>query len=156
MDRQLAPAGQGDIDALIGLEDAFPVADRITRRSWKYLLASPSARVVVARERGAIAGAAVLLLRSNSEVARLYSLSVAPDHAGKGLASALLKRVGDLAREAGADRLRLEVRASNGRAVSLYSHADFAMIGEKANYYDDGEAALLMERSLVPEVTGTR
>ena len=38
----------------------------------------------------------------------------------------------------------LEVRASNDRAISLYAHAGFEVVGRRKKYYRDGEDALLM------------
>lgn len=154
MNTALGLAAAGDIDALVRLEESFPAADRISRRSWRRFLTSPSARVLVAREGGRVAGAAVLLLRRGSDIARLYSIAVAGDAAGRGIGAALLERAAELAASAGASRLRLEVRASNARAVSLYSRAGFETIGEKSGYYGDGEAAIRMERKLSAQLKG--
>lgn len=154
MNTALGLAVAGDIDALTRLEEAFPPADRISRRSLRRFLSSPTARVLVARQGRRVVGAALLLLRRGSDAARLYSIAVAADTVGKGIGSALLERVAELAASAGASRLRLEVRASNVRAVSLYSRAGFETIGEKPGYYGDGEAAIHMERKLPAQMKG--
>ncbi len=44
----LRPAVVEDVDALVALEDATFVSDRITRRSFKNLLVSSSALIIVA------------------------------------------------------------------------------------------------------------
>lgn len=48
----------------------------------------------------------------------------------------------------GATRVRLEVRPSNGRAITLYHDAGFETLARHEDYYPDGEDALLMAQSL--------
>src|SRR5262245_38224762 len=88
-------ARRTDLDALIDLEQRVFATDRLSRPSLRRLLASPSARVIVAEAnsnaKARLIGAAVLLFRPRSTVARLYSLGVVPPMSGKGVAVALLR-----------------------------------------------------------------
>lgn len=61
-------------------------------------------------------------------VFHLAHVYVAPDRWGEGVGRRLLADVETLAREAGADRLRLGVLAGNDRAVSFYERAGFERV----------------------------
>src|SRR5512132_2007913 len=80
---QVRPAQAADLDALLALESQAFRTDRISRRSFRRLLAAPSAAVMVAEHGGEIAGYALVLFRNGTPIARLYSIAVAPDAAGR-------------------------------------------------------------------------
>lgn len=139
-----------DIDALVALEASFPEEDRFDRRTWRRLL---SGRSLILVETGhppsaTLNGAAVMLYRQNSRIGRLYSLTVAPEARGKGLAGALLSACEADATERGCRAARLEVRQSNSSAIRLYERHGYGVIAVLESYYPDGEAALRMEKSL--------
>ncbi len=136
-----------DIDALLMLERSFAPEDRFSRRTWRRLVAGPSA-VLVAEWEGAVVGAASILTRAGARVARLYSLSTAPAARDAGVGSALVGEAERVAGERGCDRLRLEVRAGNAPAIALYRRLHFQSIGERSGYYPDGETAIRMEKKL--------
>jgi ribosomal protein S18 acetylase RimI-like enzyme len=50
--------------------------------------------------------------------------------------------------------MRLEVRASNSHAIRLYDQAGYRVLQRVENYYPDGEAAIRMEKKLVPHLQG--
>lgn len=136
-----------DLDDLLLLEAIFPLTDRVTRRNLSRQLRSPSVTCLVC-DQGGILGAAVLLFRKSSRIARLYSLSVAPNAGGKGIGRTLVEACKQEAAARQCNRIRLEVRASNLRAITLYERSDFRVIGREIAYYGDGEDALRMEVSL--------
>lgn len=140
-------AAISDIDGLLSLEKAFPEADRISRRSWNRFLRSVGS-VWVVRESGAVLAAAVLLFRKNSKTVRIYSLAVAPSERGKGYARRLLEACEAEAGRRNSQRLSLEVRVSNQAAAALYGSFGFAEVNRIAAYYDDGEDALRMTKSI--------
>src|ERR1700722_11364852 len=78
-----------DLDQLSDLENQVFSVNRMSRRSLRWLLASPSAEILVAEAQADFAGAAVVLFRANTDIARLYSLAVLPRLTGRGLGSAL-------------------------------------------------------------------
>ncbi|HWN49701.1 MAG TPA: N-acetyltransferase [Xanthobacteraceae bacterium] len=137
-----------DLDALWDLESRVFATDRMSRRSLRRLLASPSAAAVVARSDGAIAGVAVLLFRTNSRIARLYSLAVAPKHTGRGIASALLAAAEKTARSRKCQWLRLEVHEKNHGAIQVYRKAGYNEFGRHHHYYQDRGDALKFEKRL--------
>ncbi|MEJ2028079.1 MAG: GNAT family N-acetyltransferase, partial [Limibacillus sp.] len=86
----LRPARAGDIDALLALEaGAFP-GDRLSRRSFQRLLKRGHALFRVAEQDGRVLGYGLVLLRGRSLLARLYSLAVAEESRGLGIARLLI------------------------------------------------------------------
>jgi ribosomal protein S18 acetylase RimI-like enzyme len=149
----IRPARATDVDALSAIENAVFSTDRISERSFRRLIRSASASVLVAADGGQIAGYLVLLFRSGSERARLYSIAAAPGRAGAGLGSALLEAAEGHARGRQTSALRLEVRAGNSRAIGLYERNGYRRFGRLDGYYADGEAALRFEKKLMPRAS---
>src|SRR5437763_13177749 len=85
----LRPARPADVDALAELEARVFRGDRISRRGFGRFVRSPRAALIVAEEDGALAGYALVLFRTASSIARLYSIAVAPQFAKRGVGSAL-------------------------------------------------------------------
>ena len=147
-DLSFCEAGAGDLDGLIGIETLSFSSDRLSRRSFSRHIGSRNAAVIVARSPSGIAGYALVLFRAHSRIARLYSIAVAPAFAGKSVGRALLSEALRVARLRGAERLRLEVRTDNTRALSLYSSAGFQKICDLPNYYADGGDGVRYEIAL--------
>jgi ribosomal protein S18 acetylase RimI-like enzyme len=150
---RIRPASLDDLAALLELEDSFPEEDRFDTRTWRRLLAGKALTLVHETPRG-INGAAVLLFRAGSAIARLYSISVATTARGQGLGARLLAACEDEARAHGAARMRLEVRSTNTSAQRLYDGAGYRVIARIESYYPDGEAALRMQKSLTAPSNG--
>jgi [ribosomal protein S18]-alanine N-acetyltransferase len=137
-----------DLDELCALERRVFATDRMSRRSLRRLLASPSAVAVVAQSGAEIAGVAVVLFRANSRIARLYSLAVAPKHTGRGIASSLIAAAEKAARRRKCCALRLEVHEKNGGAIKVYRRAGYHEFGRHHQYYADRGHALRFEKEL--------
>lgn len=142
-------AAIADLAALLRLEQTFP-GDRISRRGLKRLLDRASAEIWVAAGDAGVIAAAVVLYRARSRRARLYSLAVAPAVRGRGIGAGLLQAVQAAAVRRGCDGLALEVRCDNAAAIALYRKHGFRAVRALAGYYQDGQAALRMERPLGP------
>ncbi len=86
------------------------------------------------------------------QVDELHVLKVAthPLHEGKGLATSLMAEARVEAERAGARGVVLEVRPSNRRAIRLYRHLGYDIVGRRPRYYADGEDALVMTLELSP------
>ena len=84
--------------------------------------------------------------------ADILDVAVAPAHRRRGIARALVKAVLAEAEKDGVQTVFLEVRASNGPAIALYTSLGFTQSGKRKNYYTaPREDALLMLRPLTGE-----
>jgi [ribosomal protein S18]-alanine N-acetyltransferase len=139
-----------DLDALWDLENQVFDTNRMSRRSLRRLLIAPSAAVLVAQDGGRFAGAAIVLFRANSAIARLYSLAVAPRCTGRGIGSALITAVEKAARSRKCRFVRLEVHEKNHGAIVCYRKAGFEQFDRHHEYYEDKGHALRFEKRLAP------
>jgi len=86
--------------------------------------------------------------------AHILNVCVMPAAQGAGHGRRLVLRLLDLARWHRAERVFLEVRPSNPRAIALYHELGFNEIGRRPNYYpaaNGREDALVMAFELLPE-----
>ncbi len=97
---------------------------------------------------GALLGSCLVLTRSNSRKARLYSIATAPAARGQGLGAALLNAAERAARQRGCDTMRLEVAEENARAIQLYQDSGYAQFGFIPGFYEDGRNALRLQKYL--------
>ena len=148
MAADIRPARASDVDALLAIENAVFPTDRLSRRSFRRLAGSPSAVLLVAELGGRIAGYCIVLFRAGSPAARLYSVAATPDLSGRGIGRALIEAAGQEAARRGRRSLRLEVREDNPRAIEIYDRAGFRPTGRTPGYYQDGMAAIRLEKPL--------
>ena len=80
----------------------------------------------------------------------LHVLKVAalPGFRRQGLSTRLMVLAEAHALEAGGESLTLEVRPTNTAAIALYGSLDYRMAGTRPGYYQDGEDALIMTKSI--------
>lgn len=141
-----------DLNEVVEVErqsQAFPWS----RRNFEDALAAGYPAWVVRRD-DAVAGFCVAM-PAPDEV-HLLVIAVAPDFRGQGLARLLLTQIDRLASGLGVNRVMLEVRPSNERALAFYRREGFTQIGQRKGYYPAGrgerEDALVMARD-VSELT---
>lgn len=128
-----------------GVEKAADVArmaaeafDPHFREAWREpqiagLLASGGGWLLIGEdERGLVAFA---LCRRAADEAELLLFATRPDRRRQGLGRAMLTRVLETARQRGARRIFLEVRATNGAALALYQACGFRQSGLRPAYY---------------------
>jgi len=75
----------------------------------------------------------------------ILDVAVDPDLRGAGVGRLLVLKVLDECRCNGASFVSLEVRESNLAAITLYRRMEFAAVGRRKKYYENGEDALMME-----------
>jgi ribosomal protein S18 acetylase RimI-like enzyme len=143
-------ASRADLDAVLALEKKVFATDRMSRRSARRFLVAPTAAVLVAERNGRICGAAVVLFRRVSDAARLYSIAIDPEDAGRGVGAALLAAAEESALAHDCQYLRLEVHQRNARAIGLYRKAGYREFGRYHQYYQDQGHALRFEKRLSP------
>ena len=137
-----------DWPALVALETACFTYDRIAPRGWRRMLQQPSALVLVTPRNAAITGALVLLFRRDTRVARIYSIAVDESVRGTGVGATLLEWAVLAAAARGCTTMRLETRLDNRAARTLFVRHGFAITGRTDRYYEDGMAALRLERPI--------
>lgn len=154
MNAKFRLAAAADIGALVDLENRSFSSDRISRKSFRRLIASPSVAVIIAGAGGTLAGYAVVLFRAGSAAARIYSLAVDP--AFRGIGRALLAACEGEAAMRGCSAIRLEVRADNFRAINLYERMAYSRFAAKPGYYADGATALRFAKPVAPRASTGR
>jgi len=147
---RLRNAIRDDLPSLMEIENAAFATDRISRRSWLDLIASPSAAVMVVTEGPAVIGCAVTLRNARTSVARLYSIAVSARARGQGIAGLLLEDATERAARTGAAVIRLETRFDNIPAQKLFERSGFRPFERVAGYYQDGAEAIRYQRLLSP------
>jgi ribosomal-protein-alanine N-acetyltransferase len=115
------------------------------------LLRRSDADMFVAELNGSIVGYAAFW--AVIDQGELGNLAVSPDWRLRHIASRLLVRVVERARERGVRELFLEVRVSNTVARQLYTRYDFREVGRRRNYYlEPVEDALVMQKTIETDV----
>ena len=144
-------ADSEDIPALIEIENRAFASDRISRRAFRYLLSKANAEVLAeTNAAGVVRGYALLLFSRGTSLARLYSIAVDPQWQREGIGRTLLAAAEAAARNRGTAWMRLEVRADAADVQAFYKAHGFRKFRLQPHYYEDGVAAVRMEKSLAP------
>lgn len=143
----LAPVTWRDIPALAAIErEVFPDEAWTEATWWAELARRPRREYLLARDVHGIAGYGGLDLAGDS--ADVMTVAVGPDRRGSGLGRLLLEHLLQRARQRGAARVMLEVRADNTAARSLYQRAGFTVLHTRRGYYRGGIDALVMRKEV--------
>jgi [ribosomal protein S18]-alanine N-acetyltransferase len=128
----------------------FTNGEAYTRHTLEYLLKEPTSLAyrVVSRESGEMIGFVIGIFESDG-TGHITTIGVAPDHRRRGVAYRLLERAEQKFYAANMRLVRLEVRTDNEGAQELYRRAGYSAVQRIAEYYSNGEDALLMVKSLV-------
>jgi ribosomal protein S18 acetylase RimI-like enzyme len=140
---RLRVAVVGDLPRLLQLEECCFAGDRISRRSFRRLLAAETSATLLGEQ-----GYVMLLFRSGSMLARIYSIAVDPRARGRGLGRVLVEQAEGVARARQRNTMQLEVRVDNEPAIRLYESLGYRSIARFENYYQDGCAALRYRKAL--------
>ena len=137
-----------DLGELLRLESAAFSSDRLSRRSFRRWLKHAGCVFLVSEDGDALSGYILIILRRGTRLARLYSLAVDPASRGRGIASSLIARGEEDARDEGALYLRLEVAGNNTAAIALYQKLGYSQFGLYRDYYEDHSDALRLEKRI--------
>lgn len=134
------------LDGVMAVETAaFPVP--WSRRMFEEEIGRPFSDVLVALEGARVVGYSVCW--TVGEESHLLNLAVTPAVRRRGVGTRMLRECLRRAARAGAARIHLEVRASNGPAIAMYRKEGFRPVGIRRGYYtDNGEDALLLSREI--------
>ena len=127
----LRPMRESDLDAVMAVDvRAYPFP--WTRGIFHDCLQAGYS-MWVQEWQGGLAGYGVLSIAADE--AHVLNLCTAPGHEGLGLGRRMLQALLRVARGNGAQRVFLEVRPSNPRAIDLYERSGFNEIGRRPRYY---------------------
>ena len=101
---------------------------------------------VLCEDGGDIAGYGGITVAADS--ADIGNIAIAENYRGGGIATALLQKLCEKAKEGGAEKVLLEVRVSNSAAMKLYLKCGFKGAYARTRYYPDGEDCLVMVKNL--------
>lgn len=141
-------AQKKDVKELIYLEKVCFQQDAFSRNQITYLITKAKGEFVVIRNNNKIVAYLIISKRENSKQIRIYSIAIAPEARGLGLAKRLMNYVEDVCKQESKERITLEVSKENIPAINLYQSFGYKIIGERPNYYANGGSALLMLKQL--------
>ena len=141
-----------DLPALLAVETQCFTTDRLSRRSFRHLLTRGNAVALIDEHDGRLRGYVLLLFSRGASMARLYSIAVHPDFAGRGVGDRLLESAESAALERDCVLMRLEIRRDNPASLALFRRHGYRQFKEVLDYYEDHMAALRFEKRLVPHL----
>ncbi|HUI89573.1 MAG TPA: GNAT family N-acetyltransferase [Anaerolineales bacterium] len=134
-----------DISALHSLEhacfekDAWPFLDLIAVLTFPDVI-----RLKAVDENGKMIGFVAGDPRPSEGFSWIATIGVAPEFRRRGIGRELLRAC---EAQLKTPRVRLSVRASNDGAIKLYEQEGYARVDRWQSYYNDGEAAIVMEKT---------
>ena len=140
---QVTAASLLDLNALHKLEhacfekDAWPFLDLIA------VLSFPEVVRIKAVEDGHMIGFAAGDPHPSEGFSWIATIGVMPEYRRRGIGRELLR---ECEAKLSTPRIRLSVRASNDGAIRLYEQEGYQRTEVWQNYYNDGEAAIVMEK----------
>jgi ribosomal protein S18 acetylase RimI-like enzyme len=141
-----------DLDTLVALENRCFQTDRLSRRSFRYLLKQGHAVTHVAEIGGEIVGYVMTLFSRGTSMARIYSIAVDPVARGRGAGRLLVETAEQAASRAECRDIRLEIRRDNKASIATFTGLGYRQFGVVSDYYDDHMEALRFQKSLAPEL----
>lgn len=145
---QIRFAQDSDLDQIDRIEQSCFEGDKLSHRSFRDLLLRGNCSFFVAETSHAVIGYAITLYRKGSRLARLYSIAVSNSYRGCGVAGRLLDAAEHEAQSRECTAIYLEVRLDNHQALGLYQGRGYRRFGIKQDYYQDGEAADCLKKTL--------
>lgn len=143
-----------DLDDVLAVEVPSFGPDAWSRETFLSELAERgSRRYRLLRDPGSSALRGYVGVAAAGADADVQTLAVAPGQRGRGLGRTLVELAKEQARDAGARRVRLEVREDNDAALALYTATGFRPRGRRPGYYAGAAggprtAAILMQADL--------
>ncbi len=131
-------AAAADLDAIDRIEHSSFDVDAFPRRVLRYLSSRACGGCFVAERQGRAEGYIALLTKKGWNGVRIYSVAVDAQARGKGVGAAMVKFAAEFAKNAGLEKVSLEVRTDNQAAIGLYEKYGFSITGRLKSYYHDG------------------
>jgi ribosomal protein S18 acetylase RimI-like enzyme len=144
-----------DFDALYAIEErSFKPPLRFGRRYMRQLVSRAKGATWIAEEDERPIGFAIVEWSEHKDKITAYvqTIEVSPEARGRGVGRALLGRIEDSARLAGARVIWLHVDAENAAAIRLYEACGYRCEGRQEDYYPLGGAAFIYVKRLGPAI----
>ena len=135
---------ESDLDIIAEMEQRCFPSDAWTKGMLADTLRLPYQWSFLVEDGGQVCGYACLF--SLFDTAEVLNIAVDAPYRGRGVGGALMGALHEKAKEMGAERMMLEVRASNAPAIALYKKFGYEKISVRKRYYADGEDADIMEK----------
>jgi ribosomal-protein-alanine acetyltransferase len=145
-------ANECDLQQLTAISEASGPSAHWTRQQWTDIFRTqiPARVAWIAEEiiAGEMRGIGFLVAQNGGPEWELENIAVLPAKPRQGIGTGLLSALLAYSRDFGAERVLLEVRASNLPAISLYRLSGFEQVGRRRDYYGNPtEDALLFVHS---------
>lgn len=137
-----------DLDDLVALENASFETDRLSRRSFRHWITTEHRALLVTEIAGTAVAYILIIYHPGTRLARIYSLAVAHQHRGAGIAKQLILAGEQAAHDDGRLYLRLEVSVDNTPAIKLYESLGYQKFGIYRDYYQDHKDALRYQKRI--------
>ena len=118
-----------------------------TIKQWTEIVYSPTIKCMIIESSKSIVGYCVTEFQKNA-TAHIASIAIMLEYQKLGLANRLVSHAEMIAKQAGAQRIVLEVNEHNLAAIGLYQKAGYHHYGKQERFYNDGSTALLLEKVL--------
>ena len=145
---QLRKGTVEDLDAILQIERSVFFSDFFNRRQFRYLMTKAKTIFTVICDDKGVVGYSILFTPSHLRHSRVYNIAVSNKSRGKGYGKALLQQMEEDSRNLSYTAIRLEVRSDNQSAIGFYEQFGYRKINEKPSYYEDGQDALVYQKSL--------
>ena len=144
---RIRPFANDDLETLWHI-DAQCYAPEIaySKRTIRAFLRLPGAECLVAEQDGAIVG--FILSDRDGPAGHIITLDVAPDARRKRVGTALLETAHASLASHGVREVELETSTANEPAIAFWRRHGYRPFGVLPNYYENGEDAFWMSKSL--------
>ncbi|SRR5579885_671616 len=148
MDLVIRAAIQSDLDAVLAIEQASPLAAHWPRAQYETAIGNREKLFLIADRGHSVVG--FLLASTSIQEWELENIAVVPSARRQGIGLALMNALIAAAERADAIEIRQEIRASNRAAQRLGQHVGFIQNGRRPGYYHDPQEDALLFKYLVP------
>jgi ribosomal protein S18 acetylase RimI-like enzyme len=145
---RICEATLADVEALSRLENQCFETDRLSRRSFRWMIEKGHALLLVAMNDKQLLGYVLLLYSQGTSLGRVYSLAVEAQYRKAGIAVKLMQQAEEYALDDGRSFLRLEVRPDNHAAIRLYEKLGYQSFDIVSDFYEDHSDALRLMKVL--------
>ena len=143
----IRPYDPADFNTLCKLDvDCYAPEIAYSRRTMRAFLRLPGAECLVAEEGSEIQG--FILTDRDGPAGHVITLDVAPGARRRKIGTALLEAAHESLARHGVREVDLETSTANAAAVAFWKNAGYRECGVLPNYYENGEDAYWMTRTL--------